>query len=886
MNSKLLAMNALNLHFKSSNYYLFRSASLTVILLLIYISVFAQKDTVLISDWLILSPKELSYPAFSDIKNTTGNTFSDTDLLDFDEFNFNDHFPQQGLLFTSQKGKKYTWELFASGDDGFITPGKSEDKPQVAYLACYVLADQWLSGTFTIESTSLVKAWLNGEVIGSVKKTNDIEKPGKVTKSVKMERRKHLLLVKVLMPPANDAEWKIRATLEIDNPTSSNDVEITTDPVDRKNIYHIMDGEKTNSVSLSHDGKYYAVSYRRSLPPSDDSESWTEIKRTSDKKLVRSFRHSSVSQIRWLPNSNRISYLTTRSKKSELYVLDPEKGDISAIFNEMQDVASYSWSPDESFVIFSRREQPEKDGSVMTHLLGMNDRQPGWRNRTFLYHCDVESGRIKRLTWGNLTSYLMDISPDGRKILIGQSYPDYSERPFSRQNLYLMDLNSMTLDTVWNGEKWGISASFSPDGKYLLATAGPWAFDGIGMNVSEGKIAINHDRQVFLYRLDTKEATPITKDFNPTVRSAYWHKSLNKIYLHVTEEDFARLYSYDPVKNRFQLIETGVDMVSSIDFASNGQLAVFSGNLSNRFSAFYLTDLSKGSISELENTEGHNYRHVEFGELSDWNFTTAADTEIKGRVYYPPHFDPERKYPVIVYYYAGINPVGRTFGGRYPFNLWAGNGYLVYVLQPSGAIGFGQDFSAEHVNNWGTTVAGEIIEGVTKFLDAHPYADREKVGCAGASYGGFMTMLLLTQTDIFATAISHAGISSISSYWGEGYWGYGYSAEASANSYPWNNHELYIGQSPLFYADRITTPLLLLTGDSDTNVPPGESIQMYTALKLLGRPVELIMVKGEDHHILTYNKRIEWHRTIMAWWDKYLKDQKSWWEELFPEKNY
>jgi dipeptidyl aminopeptidase/acylaminoacyl peptidase len=260
--------------------------------------------------------------------------------------------------------------------------------------------------------------------------------------------------------------------------------------------------------------------------------------------------------------------------------------------------------------------------------------------------------------------------------------------------------------------------------------------------------------------------------------------------------------------------------------------------------------------------------------------------EITGRVYYPPHFDPEKKYPVIVYYYGGIRPVGRTFGGRYPFNLWAGNDYLVYVLQPSGAVGFGQEFSAAHVNNWGLTVADEIIEGAQKFLEAHTYADATKVGCAGASYGGFMTMLLLTRTDIFTAAISHAGISSISSYWGEGFWGYSYSAGASANSFPWNNKDLYIGQSPLFHADKINTPLLLLTGDSDTNVPPGESIQMYTALKLLGRPVELVLVKGEDHHILPYSKRILWHKAIMAWWDKYLKGQGEWWEEQFPEKNF
>ena len=87
--------------------------------------------------------------------------------------------------------------------------------------------------------------------------------------------------------------------------------------------------------------------------------------------------------------------------------------------------------------------------------------------------------------------------------------------------------------------------------------------------------------------------------------------------------------------------------------------------------------------------------------------------------------------------------------------------------------------------------------------------------------------------DIFAAAISHAGISDITSYWGEGYWGYSYSALATANSYPWNARDIYVEQSPLFHADKINTPILFLHGSVDTNVPVGESIQMFTALKLL-----------------------------------------------------
>jgi dipeptidyl aminopeptidase/acylaminoacyl peptidase len=162
--------------------------------------------------------------------------------------------------------------------------------------------------------------------------------------------------------------------------------------------------------------------------------------------------------------------------------------------------------------------------------------------------------------------------------------------------------------------------------------------------------------------------------------------------------------------------------------------------------------------------------------------------------------------------------------------------------------------------------------------------DSTKIGNIGASYGGFMTQYLLTQTDLFASAVSHAGISNITSYWGEGYWGYTYSAGASAGSYPWNNPQLYVDQSPLFHADKIETPLLLLHGTADTNVPIGESIQMFTALKLLGKPVEFIQVEGENHAIYDYQKRIAWNHTIYAWFDKWLKNDARWWNSMYPEK--
>ena len=210
---------------------------------------------------------------------------------------------------------------------------------------------------------------------------------------------------------------------------------------------------------------------------------------------------------------------------------------------------------------------------------------------------------------------------------------------------------------------------------------------------------------------------------------------------------------------------------------------------------------------------------------------------------------------------------------------------MVYVVQPSGAAGFGQEFAARHVNSWGLMTADDIIEGTKKFCAEHSFVDASKIGCIGASYGGFMTQYLQTVTDIFAAAISHAGISDITSYWGEGYWGYSYSEVASAGKYPWNARDMYTQQSPLFNADKIHTPLLFLHGTADTNVPIGESIQMFTALKLLGRETAFVAVKDQNHHILDYQKRLKWQETIFAWFSKYLKNDASWWEALYPEKD-
>ncbi|MEM6511301.1 MAG: prolyl oligopeptidase family serine peptidase, partial [Pseudomonadota bacterium] len=394
----------------------------------------------------------------------------------------------------------------------------------------------------------------------------------------------------------------------------------------------------------------------------------------------------------------------------------------------------------------------------------------------------------------------------------------------------------------------------------------------------------NYDGQLYLLSRDGKQATPLSKEFNPAIGQLNVLKNGDAL-IKVTEQDTVQLYQFDLSKKRFNKVNTGFDVVEQVSYSHERTPRILvTGTTASTPQQLKQLSLGKSRAKVMWDSKPICYENTHVASLEEFNFTNKDGIEIKGRVYLPHDLDSNKQYPALVYYYGGTSPVTRGFTGRYPFNLWAEHGYVVYVVQPTGATGFGQEFSAKHVNAWGEYTANDIIDGTKAFLDKYSFVDSKRVGNLGASYGGFMTMLLATKTDMFSASIAHAGISNITSYWGQGWWGYLYSAEASKNSYPWNNPTLYSQHSPVFHADKVTTPLLLLHGDSDTNVPVGESHNMYTALKLLGKDVDLIEYKGADHQIFARDKRFDWWNTMLAYFDKNLKDQPQWWQYLYPEK--
>ena len=627
-----------------------------------------------------------------------------------------------------------------------------------------------------------------------------------------------------------------------------------------------------------------AITLSQIIPPGDTSESWLELYELDKNRLIRTFRgKNSISSVTWSPMGQKFSYTTYADSKGTIWIVDLEEGSTTPLVRDLENLGSHAWSPTGDFVIYSVLEKGKTDPPGVKRLQGIADRQPYWRDRSFLYKITIPDGVRQRLTAGEFTTDLNAISPDGKTLLFTRSLEDYTQRPYSKSELYSLDLDSLEAKMLWQGP-WLNSVQWLPKENRLLVLGGPSVFGDIGHDVIEGVVPNEYDTQAYILDLETMGVECISLDFDPAINQALWCEDADCLFFTATDRSYVRLYRYDRKRKIFVRLATEVDVVRTISIAQEKPLAAYVGSSVSDPGRAYLLNLDKQETEVLADPAAPDFTEVAFGNVERWTFKNEEGVEIEGRIYYPPGFDPEQKYPCIVNYYGGTMPVSRSFGGRYPLNLYAAQGYVVYLMQPSGAIGFGQPFSSRHVNDWGIIVADEIIRGVQKFLNAHSFVDPKQVGCIGASYGGFMTMLLQTRTSLFTTAIAHAGISSIASYWGEGYWGYSYSAFATANSFPWNRKDLYVNQSPLFNADKISTPLLLLHGSRDTNVPPGESTQLFTALKLLGREVEYIQIQDQDHHILNYSKRILWTKTIMAWFDRWLKRQPEWWTHLYPDR--
>ena len=802
-------------------------------LLLMPLTVSAQQKTA-ITEFNITGPYAVSKPFAIDTVDVQGKKFDDNALMN-------------GISLLAPATQKFS---------GAVLPSLSDSR-SVGMLTFYVNNSDYLKGKINVKGPKKHKLFIDGKEAGG---------------ELKLAPEHHTFCIKYLAEP-NDTD-SIRVTIEAEK-----NVPYTLDKRHPYMVHDLTDGKRVRGVSLSPDGKYVLVSYQ-TTERGGNSRWQYELRDVAKGQLLT----SPTWNLRWMPRSTACLEEQHERGTRSLYKVNPLTGERTRWATGIPD-GSYVVSPAEDFLIFSVREDGPKEDRDVFEVLEMDDRQPGWRSRNYLVKYDVQSGISQRITFGTKGEHLADISQDGSKLLIASSYSRLSKRPTEVGDYYIMDARTLKVDTVLQCEGFLGGASFSPDGSQILFTGTPEAFNRIGCQLPANVTPSMTENELFLYDIATKKVTPLTKDFDPSVDgSPFWSHADGMVYFRAECRDYIYLYQLNPKTGKIQQLSVTGDDIFRFDMAENAPVISYLSYKTLEPASAYLYDLKKGK-EQLLFSGREALGDAEVGTCQDWNFKNSRGDTVYGRLYLPKDFDATRQYPMIVYYYGGCSPVSRYFESPYAPQYWNSLGYVAYILQPSGATGFGQEWASRHVNTAGRGPAEDIIEGTKKICEEHPYINKNKIGCMGASYGGFMTQYLQTQTDIFAAAVSHAGITNHTSYWGEGYWGYNYSEVSMANSYPWSHRQLYVDQSPLFNADKIHTPLLLLHGTADTNVPIIESLQMFTALKLLGREVALVEVQGENHHVLDYAKKEKWLATQMAWFARWLKDDPTWWDALYPKKH-
>ena len=758
-----------------------------------------------------------------------------------------------------------------------VVPSLS-DWQSVGVLSFYINNSDYLKATLKVEGLK------NFKVFVDEKETSDL----------KLSPEHHTVAIKYLAQPSDTDSVKV--SIEADRA-----VDYTLSKAHPYMFHDLTDGRRVRGVSLSADGQFVVVSIQNT-ERGGNSQWQYELRDAKSGRLLSML----AKNVQWMPRSAAYIEEEWDAGKRILTKVDPLTSTRTRFaYNIPQ--GGYTISPTEDYLIISVKDDGPKEDEGVYEVLEMDDRQPGWRSRYYLVKYDITSGLSQRITFGYRSHHLMDISQDGTQLLVGSNRSRLERRPTTVSDYFLIDARTLKVDTLILGGEFIDGADLSPDGRQLLVRGNPEAFNRIGCQLPADVTPSMTENELFLYDIASQQVTPLTKDFDPSVNSVQWSKADGMIYFNAENRDYVHIYQLNPKTEVITPLPTQGDNAYRWTLALHAPVMAYLSYETLAPASAYVVNLqdlklekSKLQTSNLKSQklfDGHSaLADATLGTCQDWNFTNSHGDTVYGRLYLPKDFDASKKYPMIVYYYGGCSPVSRYFESPYAPQYWNSLGYVAYILQPSGATGFGQEWASRHVNTAGGmpaddgsvsggSPAGDIIEGVRRICDEHPFINREKIGCMGASYGGFMTQYLQTVTDIFAAAVSHAGIANHTSYWGEGYWGYNYSEVSMANSYPWSHRELYVDRSPLFRADKIHTPLLLLHGDADTNVPVIESLQMFTALKLLGREVALVEVKGENHHILDYKKREKWVATQMAWFQRWLKDDPSWWDALYPKKN-
>jgi len=563
--------------------------------------------------------------------------------------------------------------------------------------------------------------------------------------------------------------------------------------------------------------------------------------------------------VAWAPDSQRIAFLSDAEKAGQLqlYISDLG-GPAKKLTNVKGLLATPRWSPDgKTIAVLFTENATRAAGPLVAETPETGEiKDVFFEQRLALV--DATSGEFRQISPADMYVYEYDWSPDDARFAVIAAHGNGDNNWYIAQ-LYTLDADVLGLmKSIHKPPLQIANPAWSPDGKKIAFVAG----------LMSDEPSVGGD--IYTIAATGGEATNVTPEMKATANWLAWTPE-GKIVFGESVEGDAAVATVDPASGRIDSLWRGQEQVSAGPWGTNVSLA------------------RDGKTSALIRSSFSDPPEIWAGLIGYWRQVTQRNTAVKpawgdakslhwknegldiqGWLIYPRNFDPARKYPMIVQVHGGPGAAVQSSwpdAGDFAIAL-SGAGYFVFQPNPRGSFGQGEAFTRANVRDFGYGDFRDILAGVEEALRAAPI-DPNRLGLTGWSYGGYMTMWGVTQTDRFKAAMAGAGIANYQSYYGQNkidQWMIPFFGKSV-----YDDPEVYAKSSPITFTKNVKTPTLVIVGDSDGECPTPQSYEFWHALKTLGVETQLVVYEHEGHHFATPADQRDRTRRTVAWFDAHLR---------------
>jgi len=583
---------------------------------------------------------------------------------------------------------------------------------------------------------------------------------------------------------------------------------------------------------------------------------------------------------RWSPTGDRIAFIASSSKGSEVYVYWTKTGAIARLTQLENSPSNISWSPDGKWIAFSMKvnakapviaKMPAKPkGAKWAPPARITDRlkheadgagylKPGYRH---IFVIPADGGSPRQVTSGNFNhGGSLSWGAKGKKIYFSSNRNMEWEYDFRNSEVYAVDTRSGIISTLTDRQGPDYAPMVSPDGKSI-------AYLGY-----EDRVQAYQTRKLHLMNIDGSNQRVISDKVDRSISSARWAADGSGLYVQYNDLGLTKLGFISTSGKLTEWVDNvgGTSLgrpyaSGSFSVSDNGQLA-YTISFPDRPADVAVVDKKK-KPSILTNLNEDLLTHRVLGNVEEiWYKSSVDGRDLQGWIVYPPDYSKKNKYPLLVENHGGpILNYGPHFSAE--IQLYAAAGYMVFYPNPRGSTSYGEEFGNLLYNNYPGEDYNDVMDGVDTIIKKGK-VDKDRLFVTGGSAGGIMTAWIIGKTNRFKAAVVAKPVMNWISKTlvADNYYGY---ANSRYPGQPWENFETYWKFSPISLVGNVETPTMVMVGMNDLRTPPSEAKQLYHALKLRKIETVLVEIPEASHGIAARpSNLISKVAHTIAWFDKY-----------------